>query len=61
MPFITSLQNPHVKNARKLRDRRHRQKQGRILIDGARELQSASRSAEATLPGNSSAIFQLPR
>ena len=38
---ITSLQNPHVKDAVKLRDRRHRDKQGRFLIDGARELQRA--------------------
>jgi TrmH family RNA methyltransferase len=38
---ITSLQNPHVKNAARLRDRRHREKQGRILIDGARELRRA--------------------
>jgi len=41
MSLITSLQNPHVKDAVKLRDRRHREKQGRILIDGARELQWA--------------------
>jgi len=41
MPSITSLQNPHVKDAVKLRDRRHRQKQRRILIDGARELERA--------------------
>jgi TrmH family RNA methyltransferase len=41
MPLIASLQNPHVKDAVKLRDRRHREKQGRILIDGARELQRA--------------------
>lgn len=38
MTAITSLQNPHVKNAVKLRDRRQRDKQGRILIDGTREL-----------------------
>ncbi len=38
---ITSLQNPHVKNAVRLRDRRHREKQGQILIDGARELRRA--------------------
>lgn len=38
---ITSLQNPHVKQALRLRDGRARQKQGRILIDGARELQRA--------------------
>jgi TrmH family RNA methyltransferase len=36
--MITSFQNPHVKDAVRLRDRRHREKQGRILIDGAREL-----------------------
>jgi RNA methyltransferase, TrmH family len=41
MPDITSLQNPHVKDAAKLRDRRHREKQRRILIDGAREIQRA--------------------
>ena len=39
MPDITSLQNPRVKEAVRLRDRRHREKQGRILIDGARELE----------------------
>ncbi len=38
MPIITSLQNPRVKAAVRLRDRRHREKQGRIRIDGAREL-----------------------
>jgi RNA methyltransferase, TrmH family len=41
MPIITSLQNPRVKDAVRLRDRRHRDKQGRILIDGARELRRA--------------------
>jgi len=35
---ITSPQNPRVKAAVRLRERRHREKQGRILIDGAREL-----------------------
>ena len=39
---ITSLQNPHVKDAVKLRERRQRLKQGRILIDGARELSRAA-------------------
>jgi TrmH family RNA methyltransferase len=39
--MITSLQNPRVKNAVKLRDGRQRQRQGRILIDGARELRRA--------------------
>jgi TrmH family RNA methyltransferase len=38
---ITSLQNPHVKKAANLRERRQREKQGRILIDGARELARA--------------------
>ena len=41
MHVITSLQNPRVKDAVRLRDRHHRQKQGRILIDGARELHRA--------------------
>ncbi|OHB70323.1 MAG: hypothetical protein A2V70_18290 [Planctomycetes bacterium RBG_13_63_9] len=41
MSTITSRQNPRVKNAVALRDRRHREKQGRILIDGARELTRA--------------------
>jgi RNA methyltransferase, TrmH family len=35
---ITSLQNPRIKAAIKLRDSRQRQKQRRIIIDGAREL-----------------------
>jgi TrmH family RNA methyltransferase len=38
MPIITSLQNPRVKAAVRLHDRRHREKQGRIRIDGAHEL-----------------------
>jgi len=41
MTTITSLQNQRVKEAVRLRDRRHREKQGRILIDGARELARA--------------------
>ena len=41
MTTITSLQNPRIKDAVRLRDRRHREKQGRILIDGARELARA--------------------
>lgn len=41
MLSITSLQNPHVKAAVRLRERRHREKQGQILIDGARELRRA--------------------
>ncbi len=39
--LITSVQNPRVKDAVRLRDRRHREKQGRIIIDGARELRRA--------------------
>ncbi len=35
---ITSQQNPRVKAAIRLRSARHRGKQGRFLIDGAREL-----------------------
>jgi TrmH family RNA methyltransferase len=41
MDPITSLQNPRVKAAGKLRDRRGRDKQGRILIDGTREIARA--------------------
>ena len=37
-PTITSVQNPRVKDAARLRDRRHRERQGRFLIDGAREI-----------------------
>ena len=35
---ITSTQNQRVKDAARLRNRRQREKQGRLLIDGAREL-----------------------
>jgi RNA methyltransferase, TrmH family len=41
MLLITSPSNPRVKDTVRLRDRRHREKQGRILIDGVRELQRA--------------------
>jgi TrmH family RNA methyltransferase len=41
MTTITSLRNPHVNSAVRLRDRRHRDRQKRILIDGARELARA--------------------
>jgi TrmH family RNA methyltransferase len=44
MAIITSLQNPRVKAAVRLRDRRHREKQGRIRMDGARELLRAIRA-----------------
>ncbi len=39
--MITSLRNQRVKDVARLRDRRQRQRQGRILIDGARELDRA--------------------
>ncbi len=38
MTTITSLQNPRVKDAGRLRHARHRARQGRILVDGAREM-----------------------
>jgi TrmH family RNA methyltransferase len=41
MDPISSLQNPRVKNAAKLRDSRGRRQQGRILIDGVREIRAA--------------------
>lgn len=47
MTIITSVQNPRVKAAAQLRDSRQRQKQGRILIDGARELARAIESGVA--------------
>ncbi|MCA9268291.1 MAG: hypothetical protein KDA41_07460, partial [Planctomycetales bacterium] len=40
-PTITSLQNQRVKDAAKLRDARARRKQGRIVVDGAREISRA--------------------
>ena len=36
--LITSFQNPRVRAATKLRDHRHRQTEGRILVDGTREI-----------------------
>ena len=44
MTVLTSVQNPRVKAAVRLRDGRHREKQGRIRIDGARELLRAVRA-----------------
>ncbi|MCA8960523.1 MAG: RNA methyltransferase [Planctomycetes bacterium] len=44
METITSLQNPRVKNAVKLRDRRGREKQHRFLIEGYREVRRAVES-----------------
>ena len=43
--IITSLHNPRVKDAIRLRSARHRQKQQRFLIDGARELVRAIAAA----------------
>lgn len=40
--LITSLQNPRLKGAARLRDRRDREAQRRILIDGAREVGRAA-------------------
>jgi RNA methyltransferase, TrmH family len=44
MEPITSLQNPRIKNAAKLREARDRRRQGRILIDGVREIRAAWQS-----------------
>lgn len=41
MQHIASVQNPRLKSAARLRDRRGRQQQGRFLIDGLREVQRA--------------------
>ena len=41
--LITSVQNPRVKAAAKLRDRSGRSEQGRIIIDGIREIDRAIR------------------
>jgi TrmH family RNA methyltransferase len=49
MTAITSPQNPRVKAAVRLREARHRAKQGRILVDGARELERAVRAGVALL------------
>ncbi len=35
---ISSAQNPRIKQAARLRDRRGRQRQGRIIVDGRREI-----------------------
>lgn len=44
---ITSRQNPRIKEAARLRERRHRQKERRFLIEGVREL---SRAIQAGVP-----------
>ena len=41
LPPITSLQNPRIKQAAKLRDRKGRVQQQRIVIDGVREIARA--------------------
>jgi TrmH family RNA methyltransferase len=41
MPDITSVQNPRIKAALKLRERRERDRSGRFLIDGRREIERA--------------------
>ena len=40
-PLVTSVQNQRVKDVVKLRDRKQREKQGKFLIDGAREIERA--------------------
>jgi TrmH family RNA methyltransferase len=40
-PLITSRQNPRIKDAAKLRSGRERRRQGRFLVDGAREIARA--------------------
>ncbi len=47
MTQITSVQNPRVKNAVRLRDGRQRRLQGRILIDGVREIERATAAGVA--------------
>jgi len=69
MSLITSLQNPRVKAAAQLRDSRQRHKQGRILIDGAREISRAVESGlepaeifvcrELLDPGHASLVDRL--
>lgn len=39
--YIHSVQNERIKKAVRLRDRRGRQRQGRIIVDGCREVQRA--------------------
>jgi RNA methyltransferase, TrmH family len=39
--LITSVHNPRVKQAARLRDRKGREQQGRTIIDGAREIERA--------------------
>lgn len=55
LPTITSPHNPRIKSAAKLRKRRSRQRQGRIIIDGLREI---ARAVEADIP--LAEIFYVP-
>ncbi|MDR0326808.1 MAG: hypothetical protein LBI05_00780 [Planctomycetaceae bacterium] len=41
LPLITSLSNPKIKEAVKLREGKHRRRTGKFLIDGTRELDRA--------------------
>lgn len=41
-PTVTSLQNPQVRDVRRLRDARQRRKSGLILIDGFKEIGAAA-------------------
>ena len=43
LPLVSSLQNPRIKNLVKLRQRRQRDRQKRMLIDGVEALQLALR------------------
>jgi hypothetical protein len=52
--LITSLQNPRIKAAARLRDRSGRNDQGRIIIDGAREI---TRALAAGVGSSSSSFF----
>jgi RNA methyltransferase, TrmH family len=45
--IITSMKNPRVQDAVKLRERRHRDRSGRFLIEGYRELR---RAVDAAVP-----------
>ena len=43
--YIESPQNNHVKNLVKLRDRKHRNRQDKFIIEGLREIEHAIESA----------------
>lgn len=51
MSEITSLQNPRIKAALRLRSARQRRKQGRFLIDGLREISRAIQSGIHLIEG----------